>query len=368
MPLFGIPARILEPNRSSNALKLAYVCYLVGWHRDGVGDKIEAAVGEWRTAGHTATLYYLNPKSPSGERRSLDGEPFQFGSAVERYQATRRLYAAVARSKPDVIYLRYDLFVPPPSALTRIAPTVVELNSNARAEWSSRSRAAALYERLQERLLLRRAAGAVCVTHELAEAVRRRSPKVAVTVIANGIDLTGMPSLPPPAAAGVRAAFLGDDVYWQGVDKIFELAAALPEWEFDLVGVPVERSRANVTCHGYLDPEQYEPIIARADLAIGTLALHRKLMNEACAIKIRRYLGYGLPVILGNEDTDFVDVDPWYLLRLPNTESNVRESIERIRAFGTAVKGRRVGRDVAERLSVEVKEAARLSFLGELSK
>jgi hypothetical protein len=349
-------------------VKLAYVCYLVGWHRDGVGDKIETALGQWRSAGHDATLYYLNPRSPTGERRALEGEPFLFRGPVERYRATGRLYAAVRESRPDVIYLRYDLFVPPPSILARTGPAVVELNSNAQAELTSRSRVAALYERVQGHLLLRRAAGAVCVTHELARAVRLRAPELPIAVIANGIDLAGTPALPAPTTSGLRAAFLGDDVYWQGVDKIFELAAALPDWQFDLVGVPVERSRANVTCHGYLDPEQYEPILALADLAIGTLALHRKLMDEACAIKIRRYLAYGLPVILGNEDTDFAGMDPWYLLRLPNTESNVRENVERIRAFGTAIKGRRVGREVAERLSVEVKEAARLAFLSELAR
>ena len=349
-------------------MRVAYVCYLVGWHRDGVGDKIASQLEAWASAGHEPALFFLNPLSPAGERRSLEGESFLFRNAAERYLATRRLYAAVRRSRPDVIYLRYDLFAPPPSALARIAPTVVEFNSNAQAEWGSRSRWAALYERLQERLLLRRAAGAVCVAHELAASVRRKRPDLPVRVIANGIDLAGLPVLPAPAADGIRVAYLGDDVYWQGVDKLFELAEALPGWQFDLVGVAAERSRGNVTCHGYLAPEQYEPIVARADVAVGTLALHRKLMNEACALKVRRYLAYGLPVILGHEDTDFVGTDPWYLLRLPNTESNVRDGIEQIRAFATGVKGRRVDRgEIAERLSAEVKEAARLAFLADLS-
>ena len=109
-------------------------------------------------------------------------------------------------------------------------------------------------------------------------------------------------------------------------------------------------------------------MLARADVAIGTLALHRKGMSEACALKTRQYLAYGLPVVLGHEDTDFSGADPWFLLRLPNTEANVRDHVEQIRAFVDGVKGRRVQRSEIEgRLSAEVKEAQRIEFLRRLA-
>ena len=133
-------------------------------------------------------------------------------------------------ARPDAVYLRYDLFAPPSSLLTRIAPTVVEFNSNARVEWRTRSRAASMYEAMQERLLLARAAGAVCVSHELAAAVRSRRRGLPVAVIANGVELAGLPVFPAPEAAGIRVAYLGDDVPYQGVDKLLGLAEALPDW------------------------------------------------------------------------------------------------------------------------------------------
>jgi hypothetical protein len=156
---------------------------------------------------------------------------------------------------------------------------------------------------------------------------------------------------------------LGADPFWQGVDKLIDVAPQLTDWHIDLVGVASERSLPTVTFHGFLPREDYEPILARCDIAFGALALHRKLANENSSLKVPTYLAYGLPTILGYEETNFAHVDPWYLLRLPNAESNVRDGLERIRAFGQEVKGRRVPRsEVAERISAQSKEAARLSF------
>jgi hypothetical protein len=349
-------------------MKIAYVCYWDARRRDGVGDKIASQLAAWRAAGETAELFLLSPPPAAGASLNLQGQVFMFSGARERIAATRRLYAAVRNYRPDVVYLRYDLFVPPPSALARHARTVVEVNSNARAELGERSRWAARYERLQERALLRRAAGAVCVTHELAASITQRAPALPVRVIANGIEFAGIRPLPAPAAAGIRLVYLGDDVYWQGVDKLFALADLTPDWQFDLIGVAESRSRGNVTCHGFLGAEQYEPILARADIAVGTLALYRKQMEEACALKVRRYLAYGLPVLLGHVDTDFIGRDPWFLLRLPNTEANVATGLDRIREFARAVKGRRVERSEVEPvLSVAAKEAERLAFIRELT-
>jgi len=118
-----------------------------------------------------------------------------------------------------------------------------------------------------------------------------------------------------------------------------------------------------VRCHGFLDEEAYLPLVARAHAALGTLALHRKRMREACPLKLRRYLAYGLPSVIGHLDTDFADATRWFLLRLPNTETNVRDHQSQITAFVEAVKGRRVARnEVEDSISAAVKEARRIEF------
>ena len=87
-------------------------------------------------------------------------------------------------------------------------------------------------------------------------------------------------------------------------------------------------------------------------------------MQEACPLKVREYLGHGLPVVIAYEDTDFVGEQPWFLLRLPNRESNVADGIGAISTFLNDVRGRRVPRsDVADRIGSHVKERRRLDFI-----
>jgi glycosyltransferase involved in cell wall biosynthesis len=344
-------------------LRIAYACYWDASRRDGVSTKISVQLAAWRAAGHEATLFLLCPTPEATSGDAIEAEAFRFGSALSRVWATRRLYAAIKEARPDLIYLRYDLFVPPPSGLAGIAPVVVEVNANPQTELAPRSRGAAAYERFQAPIVFRRAAGAVCVSNELAHLVRGRLPRLPVAVIANGVDLATLSPLPTAREPGIRAVYMGDDPFWQGVDKLIAVAPRLPDWHIDLIGVASERNLPTVTFHGFLPREEYEPILAQSDIAFGALALHRKQMNENSALKVPTYLAYGLPTIIGYEETSFIDSEPWYLLRLPNTESNVRDGLERIRSFGQEVKGRRVPRDeVAERISASSKEAARLAF------
>jgi len=92
-------------------------------------------------------------------------------------------------------------------------------------------------------------------------------------------------------------------------------------------------------------------------------------MTEACPLKVREYLAHGLPTVIAYDDTDFLDVSPWFLLKLPNEESNVVENVDAIRSFMEGVRGRRVARaEVAERIGSQEKERRRLAFIAGLTR
>jgi len=348
-------------------MKISYACYWNMSAGDGVADKIRTQLGRWREAGHDAELFFLTPRGAAEDAESTGQfeHPFPFSTVVDRVRATWRLAAAVRRRRADLVYLRYDLFAPPLLRAFGDSALVVELNSNVGAELAARSHNAARYERLQRRVLLRRLDGAVAVTHELAQELRRARPDLPIAVISNGIELG--PERPPTrgAPSPPRLVYVGEGVYWQGIDKIHELARAFPAWEFDLVGVASDGAPPNVTSHGFLAHEAYTPILARADIGLGTLALHRKHMDEACPLKVRRYLEFGLPVVLGYTDTDLSgrEPPPWWNLQLPNDETNVRDNLAEIAAFVDSAAGRRVERSEVEPLvSAAAKETARLEF------
>jgi Glycosyltransferase Family 4 len=357
----------VSPDWGNPRLRIAYVCYWNLLEKDGVAKKINGQIAYWRGDGHEVEVFCV---SRAVEPRS-SWRLFPFETMGERFRATRALEAATLAWQPDAVYLRLDLFLPPLAKLLRRVPTVVELQSNDREEaklrrvnhYSSR-----LYNELARPIHLSRARGLVCVTHEIAALPHIARHDKPTIVIGNGVDLVKLREL--PAADGQpRAVFLASvGQAWHGVDKLIWLADRLPEVQFDFVGYRPQDLPSppppNLAAHGVLSREQYEPILASSDVGLGTLALHRLSMREACTLKVREYLGYGLPIVIGYEDTDLMGYDPWYVLRLPNEEGNVRERVDEIRAFIRRVHGRRVPRaEIEDRIGAHVKERRRLDFI-----
>ena len=197
-------------------MKVAYLCHWNLAAADGVARKIEGQVAIWREAGHDALVVATRP----GFRRA----------------DTRAALDTLASFRPNLVYVRYDIFLPPVWRALRRLTSVVEVNTDDRVEVRSRRALARVYNAPNRRSLFGGADGVVCVTHELAR--RFREP---VEVIANGADPASVPELRAPSAARPRAVFSGSpDMAWHGVDRLLELAAALPEVDFDLVGPQVE--------------------------------------------------------------------------------------------------------------------------------
>jgi hypothetical protein len=312
-------------------MRIASLCYWDLAAGDGVARKVNAQARLWREAGHEVELVSIRPG--------------------RRVQESGRAVAAVERFRPELLYLRYDLFLPPVWRLVRRVPAVVELNTDFAAEARLRGRHVSLYNRVNERFVIRRAAGVVCVTGELAG--RFPEPKA---VIANGADADAVPPLPAPGGSRPRAVFAGSPANpWHGVDRLLELARQLPEVDFELLGPQVDDPPPNVTVSGTLRGADYWVALGRADVAFGSLAMERAGLREGCPLKVREYLLAGLPTVIGYEDADFPGELPWYLARY--------EGAEQVRAFVARVRGRRVPRaEVEPRLSWRAKEAARLAF------
>jgi glycosyltransferase involved in cell wall biosynthesis len=285
---------------------------------------------------------------------------------VGRFVARELLSIQLARWRPDVIYLRHSTVSPSLVFLAAAFPTVIGGDLDDLDELKMRSPLRYWYARISRDRLLRRARRIVVVTHELA-----RHPAIIglgrpVSVFPNSIDLAAYPSLAAPENRTPRLVFIGSPrLAWAGVDKIARLASHFPSWTFDLIGPgPDELAGApgNVVVHGPLDRQEYLPIMAGADVAIGPLALHRKGLSEASALKVAEYLAYGIPVILGNAEAAFPEGAP-FLLQLPNTEENVDGATDEIRAFVERWRGRRVARGEISAIDSRMVERDRLGAI-----
>ncbi len=335
--------------------------------------KLGGQIDGWRGLGADARLFLLSPSSREHSEARLDAEVHTFDSPWRRVAALGELVRAVRRFSPDVVYVRSDRFVPPLSGRRFPAPMVVELNTLAAAELANRAAPVRIYNRLCNTVLLRSASGIVGVSREIVDNARRSNGAIPAVTIPNGVDPLTIPSLDAPSNPHPRLCFLGSPrMRWHGLDKLVALASARPDWTIDVIGVAPDQFGmtlpANVIAHGRLERDAYLGVMAHADAALGTLALHRKGMSEASPLKVPAYLLAGIPTIIAYDDSNFLDVDPWYLLRLPNTETNVMDSLSLIDAWVRSVRGKRAPRaEVEARTGSLPKEVARLAFLKEVA-
>jgi hypothetical protein len=212
----------------------------------------------------------------------------------------------------------------------------------------------------------------VAVSRELEKCPAFAPYSKPTCVIANGIDLGSFTSLPAPSNAIPRLVFIGSPGYiWHGVDKLVEFARRFPDLQVDIIGydtLPDLRPLpSNLSLHGYLSAEEYQAVLAHADLAVSSLALHRIGLQEASTLKSRECLALGIPVVMAYLDTDLGDLDCKFLLKIPNKEDNIQTHGEAIRVFAYGMRGVRADRSVLEpRIDALRKEEIRLRFFEQI--
>jgi glycosyltransferase involved in cell wall biosynthesis len=348
-------------------MRIAYVVERDLSAEDAIVKKIATQSRCWREMGHDVGIFALSP-SDSVTPALADLQVVQkhrrgWLDWLSRY---RQLIDDVIQWQPTCAYFRFSTYFPAVGRLMRRIPTALEINTDDVAEYrTTMTRRAYAYHRLTRGRLFRRCRGIVTVTQALADSLRGfGKPVIAVP---NGIDLQEFSSLPAPHNDAPRLAFLGSpNMPWHGVDKVANLAKLNPDWEFDLIGPPAgsicQSAPGNIHLHGYLDREEYEPLLAKCDVAISSLALHRNSMDEASPLKLREYLAYGIPSIIAYTDTDFPK-ETSFLLQLSNTPRTIEENIDAIRNFVKQAKGTRVSREAIAHLDVREKESKRLFFL-----
>lgn len=347
-------------------MKIAYIARWDIGRESGVLKKIASQMRVWINEGNEVSLFVLSRDDKIWEGMGdLPVDIVPCGKILTRFFEAELLVKRVLTWKPDAAYLRFGTYYPSLEVLMASTPTVLEINTDDVAEGRlTLSKCGYLYHRVTRERILRAACGMVFVTREIVD--RFSQYEKPSLVVGNGIDLFQYPQLPAPKNPNPRLVFMGSPgALWHGVDKILWLAPHFVQWQFDLIGVgPADLNvelPPNVSAHGPLNRAQYKELMARADAAIGTLALHRKQMNEASPLKVREYLAYGLPTIIGYRDTDFPRPVP-YLLQLPNTPSNVVDHVPMIEQFVEAWRGKRVNRKEIAHLDLGLKERERISF------
>lgn len=356
------------------------VSYLIEWdafQKSGVAKKIKSQIGAWKELGHLVQLIVISPKP-----RIKNLEPIFEGENVTilthaQYWGLGKLFKSIAliaakkkinEFKPDVLYYRQSSWTPGIiSLLKEVKTRIIEVNSDDASEIAHYGAIKAKYHLLTRSMVISASSGFVCVSKEISQKYAEFAKPIAV--ISNGFDLRSVTPRPAITAMPIRAIFVGSDGQaWHGVDKIIQLARSLPSIEFHIAGISNlgAATPKNTVIHGPMDWARLNDLYQKMDFGIGTLALHRKDMNEASPLKTREYVAYGLPVIGAYYDTDLSGCD--FFLEIENTESGVENAKDRILSFANSWKGRSIdAHTVSSLIDSRLKERLRLKFMGELA-
>ncbi len=293
----------------------------------------QAAEG-YPTTLHWQTRAFSVAPPGSGVERQL---PWLFRAHFSR-KLFAWLYLLKEHRNYDVVLMRhltYDPFLPVFGWLIANRVSVHHAKEEAELRLAKpyliRGAAIAL-ERLAGWVNLRQVRGVLGVTDEIASyqlsTFRGTCP---AGTYANGIRLAEVVILPDERQPEkIHIAFLsGKFAPWHGLDRLLDTAARFNsagdqglELIIHLIGrLTASQSRAvgrlpegrlKVQSHGHLTAANYRRILARCDIGIDSLALDRKGLSEASALKVREYLALGLPVYSASGDTALPDSFPYF--------------------------------------------------------
>ena len=347
------------------------IAYLIDYNLNddsGVIQKIKQQSSQWTKKGHT--VYFVSTKTMSiydadynviAKKKPLDLNFGRFGTAIKLLYHSYALYGLLQEIEFDLIYMRYRMYMPFFSKITKRYKVVMEINSDDKLEYPLHSKVTNIYNRLTRNLLLKNIDAFVSVSNELKE--RFNYLGKPIEVIANGIN-TKEYEVKSNVNKVPTLVFIGTpNQPWHGLDKILEMAKHFKEYQFYIIGTK-GKDTENIKYFGYLTKEDATKIINRSDIGIGTLSLYKKGLTEASPLKTRQYLACGLPLIYAYKDTDF-DSDVEFGLQLDNSENNIE--YERIEAFVKKVFNNKNIRKLARTFAVtqldyEIKEEKRLKF------
>lgn len=360
--------------------------YVLDWDiiaQSSVLNKIQKKILYWESLGHEVCLFLVSYKTDSQfiprlknirvfERADLSILKFSsLKTFFGRNIAFGRLLKEMRIFCPDIVYLRPGMmWYPNVSKIVSSFPTVLELNSideeEAKIYYPNGDIRYKIfkYGRID---LLKKCAGLVSLTEEIGKCYQNFNKKTIV--ISNGVIF-------PEATVGknqqsINIIFVGTPGQpWQGFDQFVKMASLLPDFIFHLVGPTLRElgleGSDNLICHGFLDAEQLGELYKCCHIGVGTLALYKKNMQEACPLKVREYVANQLFLILGYTDTDFHEKP--FSLYIGNSSDNVQKNIAKIKSFILDIEFQRKTNDPSEKeqYAVHTKEDERLRFLSDV--
>jgi len=351
-------------------MRIAYLMRHDISKNDGVTKKILDQVTYWKNAGHQVEVFCYTPKKCHS---ILDANQYPIRTPLKnKFLLETNLLSDLSIFNPDVVYYRYSTLNRTLWKILKKYKIVTEVNTDDMneskmllyKEKNLKSFARYITFKLFRSKILSSTLGIITVTNEIAQLPTIQKFQKPTKCIPNSINLSNYFPLKDssPCVEKVGLFFMGSpNQAWHGVDIIVNLALELPQYDFHIVGMTGENTH-NLFWYGYLEKDEYLHILSKCHICIGTLALMRKQMKEACPLKVREYLAYGYPTIIGYEDVSFINRDASYILKLDSSLPNLT-FIQDICNFVEQYKEYTVPKSLIQHIDIKITEDKRLEFI-----
>jgi len=353
-------------------MKIAYLIHHDISKNDGVTKKIRTQKEYWEKYGHVVKVFAVVPSKAKSDL--VASQYVSNGYIHSRLRLNNLLLSDIDSFSPDCVYFRYDTWSLTLSKILKRYKVITELNTFDLGEfkllmYKQKSLKSVLrffvYKCLRSRIF-KQVYAIVGVTKEIISQDSIKKFKKSSIYIPNSIDLNYYQLLKKNQNdSPINLFFMGTpNQPWHGVDIIEEMAKELPQYTFHIVGID-GHSKDNIYWHGYLSQDEYSKILSSTHICIGSLALHRNNMREACPLKVREYLAYGFPIIIGYDETAFLEFDklPRYVHRINYNNIDylkLKSFIQEMQDFIVS------HNDISQYISSKHLEFNRISFMQEI--
>ncbi len=309
-------------------MKIAYYASLGNAQFQGVAHKLARQITVWNAMPHVQAKLFCRSVNTAW---SLPEKVYPFkGMPVLCYDA--KLLQDMQAFAPDVVYVRDELCGPMLFAILRAFPQKVVLEVNAdilqelqlEGQKSFKRKLAWYYAIFTYGFVKKRIRACALVSGEYVPLFPLLEPSCK-KVFPNSIDVQNIPICKKnreSAPSRPALIFVGTPgQVWHGVDLMYPLAKALPDFDFHIVGPYAEKNAPpNMIFHGYVTGKDLLKLYAQCHVGVGALALFRKNLYANSTLKVCEYIAHGLPVITGYTEMIFKEHAPSWALELKGEE------------------------------------------------
>lgn len=286
--------------------RILYVVFHPIFKNDGVTKKINSQIQSWRK--NNVDVKVIAFTNEIGDTMINDAIQIESKSFLKSRIILNKKFKEIVNSfNPNYIYSRYDtininlLYARKYNLVYEIntndlKESLILLKTNKKIKDLLRLTIYFLFRRIN----LSTAQSCVFVTSDLANQYKKFNLNTIISP--NTIDLNRFKVVKEINNNRTSLFFIATpNQPWHGIEYIVEMSKKLPEYIFNVVGISGTNT-SNLFFHGYLNQKAYLEILETCHICIGSFGIHKYGLKESSPLKVREYLAYGYPTILGYKD------------------------------------------------------------------